>query len=487
MPQICAAQDTVTFNRTYDFNNGVESGLTVLTLDDGYLIAGSGGASEFGGWRALKLVKVDFLGNVLWKKLYGERGKITSVGWYSGFIKLDDGFFVAASVADSGNVNGSGKLYRFDNNGDTLWTKTYDKPEYDLFNSARPTSDNGFIIIGTSYNQANVPRFWLVKTDSLGVSEWDTIMPGSGYASTIEVTQDGGYIIGGAGGNNLSTARIVKTDSMGNVEWMKNHFTGNRYGCYWAAGLASDGGYYIWGCNDTVIDPTDFYLTATVAKLDNAGTRVWTNHYRGLNNKLIAVYQVKELSDGHIMVAGEKATVDVPLAWGWIIKADLQGNTIWEKLHVYRGDSIDPGAGTVYDFNACDDGGYIYTGTGFNDINPGPNFNYNQDIWLLKLDSLGNWYVPPDTTCPAPCDTVGITEAATLQAKLYPNPTNGTLTVELPSGQGGSITLYNLLGQNMFSSTINGTTTLQAGLPQGVYVYRITQGGLEKMGRLVVE
>lgn len=85
------------------------------------------------------------------------------------------------------------------------------------------------------------------------------------------------------------------------------------------------------------------------------------------------------------------------------------------------------------------------------------------------------------------CDTVGILETANLQAKLYPNPTTGTLTIELPSGQEGSIELYNLLGQSVFNATINGTTTLQTELPQGVYIYQITQGGKSKMGRLIVE
>jgi hypothetical protein len=325
--------------------------------------------------------------------------------------------------------------------------------------------------------------------------EWDTVYNGAGYANTIEVTADGGYIIGGAGGSNLANAYIVKTDSVGNVQWGRTHFGGNPHGCYWAAGLASDGGYYIWGCWDTVIDPTDFYLTATVAKLDMGGTRVWTNHYRGIQNKLIAVYQVKELSDGSIMIGGEKATLEYPLAGGWVVKADSLGHTLWEKLHVYKQDSSDPGAGTVYDFTECDDGGYIFTGTAFNDIDPGPNFNYNQDIWLLKLDSLGNWYAPPDTnTCPPPCDTTGISESTPLQAKLYPNPTTpgrgNHLTVELPNtnGQGHTLTLYNLLGQRMYEAPLTGpTTTLQINIPSGLYLYQIHGDNQVQNGKLVVE
>lgn len=483
----CAAQDTVTFNRTYDFNHGYETGTSVIALDDGYLVCASGYATEYDGWRALKLLKTDFEGNEIWRKVYGIETKGLTSGWYGSLTKLENGYFLAAALIDSGNLDSKGVLYRFDEAGDTIWTRVYDKPGYSFFNSGRQTLSKDFVAIGVQY-VSGIRQYWLVKTDSLGITKLDTTL-GVGYASTIEITQDGGYVIGGAGGNFLSTARIVKTDSLGNIEWSRQHFGGNQEGCYWSAGLASDGGYYIWGCYDTIINPTDFFLTPILAKLDNNGNRLWTNFYNNPNQRLTSVFQVKELPNGNIVLGGERDD-DNPLlaSGGWIIKMDNAGNTIWEKIHASTEDStFILGANSINDFALTSDGGTIITGYGFTDIDPGPNYNGSQDIWLLKLDSLGNWYAPPDTACPPPCDTVGITETPTLQAKLYPNPTTGKLTVELPNEQDGNIELYNLLGQSVFNATINGTATIQTELPQGVYIYRITQGGLSKMGRLVVE
>jgi hypothetical protein len=82
----------------------------------------------------------------------------------------------------------------------------------------------------------------------------------------------------------------------------------------------------------------------------------------------------------------------------------------------------------------------------------------------------------------------GITETTTLQAKLYPNPTTGTLTIELPGGQGGSMALYNLLGQNVYQATLAaGQTTLALNLPPGLYLYRIGSGNQATNGKLLVE
>jgi len=215
------AQDT-TFNKTYDFNKGFETGTSVLALSDGYLIAASGSATEYDGWRGLKLLRTDIAGNEVWRKVYGRETKGFSSGWYGSMVELESGYVLAGGIADSGNLSCRAVLYRFDEIGNTIWTRTFDKGGYSFFNSMRQTPDKGYIVIGVHY-VSNVNRYWLMKTDSLGIMEWDTVYTGAGYASTIEVTADGGYLIGGAGGSNLSTARIVKTDSLGNIHRYRSY------------------------------------------------------------------------------------------------------------------------------------------------------------------------------------------------------------------------------------------------------------------------
>lgn len=81
---------------------------------------------------------------------------------------------------------------------------------------------------------------------------------------------------------------------------------------------------------------------------------------------------------------------------------------------------------------------------------------------------------------------VGVTETALLH-KLYPNPTNGQVTIELPAGN-YKLELFDLLGERVRDIAFQDKTTLSISqLPQGVYMYRITAAsGKSVMGRLVL-
>jgi hypothetical protein len=82
----------------------------------------------------------------------------------------------------------------------------------------------------------------------------------------------------------------------------------------------------------------------------------------------------------------------------------------------------------------------------------------------------------------------GITETPTLQAKLYPNPTTGTLTVELPSAAGGIFTLYNLLGQRVLEAPLTSkSTVLDIDASPGIYLYQIFIDRHLQNGKLLVE
>src|SRR5215831_8113100 len=106
------------------------------------------------------------------------------------------------------------------------------------------TSDAGFIIAGLSdSHDGDVTGnhgdadFWIAKLNSVGKLSWENSYGGTDYdqASSIEQTIDGGYI---TAGNSWSTNGdvtghhggsddyngdywVVKTDSMGNLQWEK--------------------------------------------------------------------------------------------------------------------------------------------------------------------------------------------------------------------------------------------------------------------------
>ncbi len=121
-----------------------------------------------------------------------------------------------------------------------------------------------------------------------------------------------------------------------------------------------------------------------------------------------------------------------------------------------------------------------------------PTANPAQSTWyyLTATDTTA-------TSCAVNTDSVyvkvetctGITETPTLQAKLYPNPTNGLLTVEVPQGADGyTFRLFNLLGQQVLEYPLeHDKTTFPLDFAKGIYLYQITaHNGQVQFGKLVI-
>lgn len=119
-----------------------------------------------------------------------------------------------------------------------------------------------------------------------------------------------------------------------------------------------------------------------------------------------------------------------------------------------------------------------------------PTANPTQSTWyyLTATDTTA-------TSCAVNTDSVyvkvetctGITETQSLQAKLYPNPTTGTLIVELANGHSGHFKLFNLLGQQVFEQPLeHDKTTFKLDLAKGIYLYQITAQGKLVNGKLVL-
>ena len=87
------------------------------------------------------------------------------------------------------------------------WDKTYGGLGADRARLIQQTSDGGYIVAGatqsyygdiTDGNNGWVD-YWIIKLDGSGNKEWDKTYGGSGYdyASSIQQTSDGGYIVAG--------------------------------------------------------------------------------------------------------------------------------------------------------------------------------------------------------------------------------------------------------------------------------------------------
>src|SRR5919108_4520499 len=81
------------------------------------------------------------------------------------------------------------------------WATTYHATAAaETANSARQTTDGGYIVAGST-NSSGIYHAWLLKLDSLGNVVWQKTYGGVGpdSASSVQQTTDGGYVVAGGG------------------------------------------------------------------------------------------------------------------------------------------------------------------------------------------------------------------------------------------------------------------------------------------------
>ena len=257
------------------------------------------------------------------------------------------------------------------------------------------------------------PDFWVVKLSKAGKIQWQTPLGGTNdeTAFCIQQTDDGGYIVAGqansddgqvTGNHGVLDFWVVKLDSTGHLVWQrslggsKNDFATNIQ-------QTKDGGYIVVGgshSNDgdvTKHHGYDLYSDYWIVKLDAAGNKQWARTYGGSYGDV--AMSVIQINDGSYIVAGNSASNDGDVTnvhdsvYGdaWIIKLDKKGKLLWQKT--YGGSDYEQANSIVQ----TKDGGFAFAGWSRSYNNgdvKGSHGNY--DFWVLKLDSVGTlvWQKP---------------------------------------------------------------------------------------------
>jgi len=342
------------------------------TIGGGYIIAGS--TNSFGaGGKDIYLIKTNNNGDTLWTKTYGMAGD--EQAW--SVRQLQGGGYIMAGYTNSTGAGGLDVyLLKTDANGNLIWAKTFGGTSVEDGFSVEETNDRGYILAGATESfGSGLFDVYVIKTDSAGTMQWaktygDTL---NDYGQTIHQTTDGGYIIGGSTGSFGavgSDAYLIKTDSAGGVLWSKTFGgVGNDY--TYSVQQLSSGGYILCGQTTSFgAGMNDLYLIRT----DSVGNLVWSKTYGGTNNDY--GYTVEQLSSGGFIIGG--LTTSFTGGGAYIIKTDGSGTLSWSKAIGRRGYDL------AYSVLPTSDGGYViggYTDT----LGTGANYNF----YLIKTDSTG--------------------------------------------------------------------------------------------------
>jgi len=416
------------WTRTYGGEENDEGFSVKQTSDGGYIIVGqtySFGAGEYDIW----FIKTDSIGDTLWTRTYGgvgsERGN--SVQQTS-----DGGYIIAGSTSSYGAGADDVWLLKTDSLGDTLWTRTYGGTGWDYGMSAQQTTDGGYIIAGNT-NSFGAGTYdydiWLIKTDSLGNILWVKTYGGDllDICNAMQQTTDGGYIIAGSttSYSQYTSVYLIKTDQNGEIDWIKVIDVGNYSEEGRSVQQTSDGGYIITGV--TRSDNEDLLLIKTDANGDTEWIKIYDHDQNDYGR------YVFQTQDGGYAIVGWTGYLVANRLYLWIIKTTSRGDTVWTRIYGEPGGYGEAG----HSIQQTVDGGYIVCG-GTTSYGAG-----GVDIWLLKLGSETN--ITEDKQNNANNNF--------LRIQNYPNPFIGSTLIEYYFTHSAhiNITIYNSLGQKIIT------------------------------------
>ncbi|PSR53957.1 hypothetical protein AHMF7605_10720 [Adhaeribacter arboris] len=306
-----------------------------------------------------------------------------------------------------------------------VWDKTIGSNQSDELSILQQTSDGGYILGGTSDARASGDKsqstrggsdYWVVKLRADGTKAWDKTLGGQDEEdlTTLQQTQDGGYILGGSsksgisgeksqanrGGSSSEDYWIVKLNANGTKVWDKT-FGGNDYDILRSVQQTSDGGYILGGTsqsgkNGDKTEPSKGSSDYWIIKLDANGTKVWDKTIGSNDSDTFTALQ--QTTDGSYILGGRSfAGRSGDKTQGnkggskyaddfWIVKVKADGTKVWDKT--IGGSNFD----YLTSLQQTNDGGYILGGISESDSSgdKSENSKRSTDYWVVKLNTTGD-------------------------------------------------------------------------------------------------
>jgi len=423
------------FNKIYNPNNSYAYGLSIIATDSGYFGCGVSPLTD-PGYLCANTFALNLSGEMTQWHSFGREGANFYVGDEGSLTKCNDGFASFSAVEDWQNDSMYGIFYKFDQHGDTIFTKLFDNE--DTYNSlagrtCTTTNDGGFALAGTVNIDYGFLDIILIKIDSNGNEQWRTYFGTelSDWAKSIIQTSDGGYAIGSWSRIpwELETADpvVFKTDSQGTLEWTLN-----------LGGPFLDDQAMLCNTPDSCIlvltTYADSMFTPEYAdsrtaffKIDLEGDTLWTKKYKtSLNGNYVS--NIIYTHDGEFLACGtSQISITLPNA-GWLFRLNSDGDSLWYRDYYYYPEDPTYGSNYLSDVSLASDHGFVAIGDASTIYPP----NNENKIWVLKVDSAGceipNCWVGVEEDG----KTIGREDGKVRGLEIWPNPASGIVDCRWP-------------------------------------------------------
>ncbi len=297
----------------------------VETSDGGYALAGN--TYSIGSGFQFYLVKTNSLGVMQWNQTYGGAGNDGA----ESVVQTSDGGYALAGRLYTSGMDYQAYLVKTNSLGVMQWNQTYGGASDDYASSVVQTSDGGFALAGATSSFGLGYQAYLVKVNANGVMQWSQTYGGANLetAESVIQTSDGGYALAGYTSSYGSGAQayLLKTDSGGTVQWMK--FYGSSAGEFAESVIQTSDGGYALACNSDSFGAggADFWLVKT----DADGEFQWGITYGGVNDDFAE--SVVQTDDGGYALAGYTESFGAGMNDAWLVKTNENGVMQWSQTY----------------------------------------------------------------------------------------------------------------------------------------------------------
>jgi hypothetical protein len=355
------------------------------------------------------------------------------------------------------------------------------------------TNDGGFIIGGRSNSNISFDKsencrggldYWVIKTDSNGIKEWDKTIGGASpngieddvFYSLIQ-TGDNGFLICGGSNSTVSGDKtvtnngttdfwIVKLSSSGAIEWQRA-LGGSNENVPYCVIQTIDGGYLIGGYSNSNISGDksencrglqDYWIV----KLDSFGDVEWDKTFGGDSSDILT--SIIQQADGSFLltgrsnsgISGDKTETNRGAGDYWILKIDSQRNIIWQKT--IGGSGFDELTAALL----SQDGGFLLAGLSYSNASGEKTENSRgfRDYWIVKIDASGD--IEWDKTIGGSGDdplfgAANCADGGYILTGGSNSPVSGEKTEPVIGGSDGWVVKVNNIGAISWQKTIGGS------------------------------
>lgn len=366
------------------------------TSDMGYLLLTAGRDLDSTRFEFYTVSKFDNKGNFSWSKDYDFEQKVLPDGQ---LIVQDDGGFVISGVLDTNSINRV--MLRGDASGEPLWVKKFglDAAVQSVFPEDAPLDQNdreNFYLAGNVVGTPLANDIYLTEVDTTGIQAWSKAYhhdTKSFLSTSVKSTQDSGAIISGSVTDILDTdIFVVKTDSLGEVEWAREYGEDGILEFGTAVLATNDGGYLLGGSKVNPILPSH---PGFLIKTDTFGNTQWIFNVDFQTSDTILVTDMIMANDGNVVVSGRLLGINDE-TFAWMMKISLEGDMVWKRRYkaTTRQNAFTDG------LVESPMGGYVYlTSSDENDTQAGPYLIKTLEDGTTICDSIvdGQLIFPVDS------------------------------------------------------------------------------------------